>query len=223
MNCEQFAEILQDLARNEWLDPATLKDAFEHADTCAACDHRFQEAEALTAELHSLATLDADREASPRIEKNLLEAFAREKAIAAPSYLRLATVAGLMSVAALALFAILFIRHAKSTPAAGPRPAPTTNATNGREEASATDTGAILPDVLTAFESEDDGTGSFVPLMQPFDRAALDGGAVVRVVVPRTELQQLGLSAGQTNGPQVLADMVVASDGTPQAIRVVGK
>jgi len=224
MNCEQFSEVLQDLARNEWLDPATLKDAFEHVDACSACDDRLQDAEALTADLRSLAAVDASREASPRVEKALLERFAEDNAIVLPqSGLRLAAVAGLLSVAALALFAVLFIRHTRQAPAEGSRPAvPAANATDGREEASDTDTGANAPDALAAFESEDAGAGSFVPLTQTFDRTALDGGAVVRVVVPRTELQQFGLSAGQTSGSQVLADMVVASDGTPQAIRLVG-
>lgn len=229
MNCEQFQDILQDLARNEWLDVAAVKDALEHADTCTACDDLLQEAETLTADLHALAALEANHQAEPQVERNVLEAFAREKSSAVrQSNLRMASVAALTCVAALALFALLLMHRgiAASAPQ-GARPStpstPATNPTNGRQEASATEPGAVQIDALSAFEDEDDAAGSFVPLTKSFDPASLDGGAVVRVEMSRTALQQFGLAPGQGNGQPVLADMVVTGDGTPQAIRLVGK
>jgi len=79
-------------------------------------------------------------------------------------------------------------------------------------------------DALSAFEDEDTTAGAFVPLTRTFDPTSLDGGAVVRVVLSPTAAQEFGLSASHTDDKQqVLADMVVTSDGTPQAIRLVGK
>lgn len=229
MNCEQFQDILQDLARNEWLDVATLKDALEHADTCTPCDDLLQEAEALTADLHALAARDAGHQAGPQIEKNVLEAFAQKRnSTPRHSNPRMASVAALTCIAALALFALLLIHRGR--PASSPqgsRPstpsAPAANPTNGHQEASTSEPGAAQTDALSAFEEEDDAAGSFVPLTKSFDRASLDGGAVVRVEMSRTALQQFGLSPGQNSDKPVLADMVVTSDGTPQAIRLVGK
>ena len=94
-----------------------------------------------------------------------------------------------------------------------PRSTPALSWTLGDVEAS---------DALSAFEAEDEGAGSFVPLTKSFDPASLDGGAVVRVEMSPNALQQFGLSSTRGNG-NVLADMVVASDGTPQAIRLVAK
>jgi hypothetical protein len=162
----------------------------------------------------------------------VLDAFSQKRnAALRKSNLRMATVAGLTCIAALALFALLLIHRGRpvSSPE-GARPstpsAPTANATNGRQEASAIEPaalGAAQTDVLSAFEDEDDAAGSFVPLTKSFDPTTLDGGAVVRVEMSRTALQQFGLSPSQNNDKPVLADMVVTSDGTPQAIRLVDK
>jgi hypothetical protein len=244
MNCEQFQDILQDLARNEWLDVPTLKDAFEHADNCGACDDLLQEAETLTGNLRSLAVLDSGRQASLDVEKSVLQAFARQKSSTLrQSNARLVTFASLTCVAALTLFALLLIHHKPVSSPQGSHPSspaiPTVKANNGVQEASLSDVGNDLGndpgaleqgasgttqgDALSAFEDEDDAAGSFVPLTGTFDPAALDGGAVVRVVLSPTALQQFGLSSTQSGNKQVLADIVVGNDGTPQAIRVVGK
>jgi hypothetical protein len=241
MNCEQFQDIYQDLARNEWLDVATIKDALEHADTCATCDDLLQEAEALSASLRSLSSFDASRQAAPQIENNVLDAFSAKKSSAfRQSNLRLMTVASLTCIAAAALFVLLLMHHKATSGPVESRPSsPTANSNNGRQEASLGESGTLLndsgtpevaqSDALSAFESEDEGAGSFVPLTKSFDPASLDGGAVVRVEMSPSALQQFGLSSNrgglssaQGNG-NVLADMVVASDGTPQAIRLVAK
>jgi hypothetical protein len=232
MNCEQFQSVVQDLARNEWLDVATTKDALEHADACSACDELLQEAEALTAGLHALAALDSSEQASGQVERKVLDAFSRKKSAALRrSNLRIATVAALSCAAALALFALLLLHRGRPWSAPqGARPAapsaPTANATNGRQQAFVVESGGLgtaPSDALSAFEEEDDAAGAFVPLTKSFDPASLDGGAVVRVEMSRTALQQFGLSPSQNNNQPVLADMVVTGDGRPQAIRLVGK
>ena len=63
---------------------------------------------------------------------------------------------------------------------------------------------------------------AYVPLPYAYDPAGLEGGAVVRVVLPRAALASYGLPIeGMGVSDQVTADMVVSQDGTPQAIRLV--
>ena len=221
MNCLQFRQLVQDLARNEGLDVTTLNAALEHADSCSACDSLLEEAEALTADLHALAALDSSRQASARVEAAVQSAFAQHKSSALrAASVRLAAIAALTSIAALALFAVFLMRRPK------PAPVPSANSRVGREEAALSVSGSLpgdFPsDALAPFE-EGSAAGSFVPLTETFDRTSLEGSAVVRVVVSRDSLQNFGLAAGRRTEGQVLADMVVAGDGTPQAIRLVGR
>jgi hypothetical protein len=63
---------------------------------------------------------------------------------------------------------------------------------------------------------------SFVRLPYADDSAALDGGAIVRVVLPRAALASFGLPVAETGDSQrILADLIVSADGTPEAIRLL--
>jgi len=54
------------------------------------------------------------------------------------------------------------------------------------------------------------------------DPAALEGGAIVRVTLPRSALRSFGLPVTESDGTErVFADLLVSEDGTPQAIRLV--
>jgi len=56
------------------------------------------------------------------------------------------------------------------------------------------------------------------------DSIALDGGAIVRVELPRATLASFGLPVAEFGDAQrILADLVVSADGTPQAIRLVSQ
>jgi hypothetical protein len=62
----------------------------------------------------------------------------------------------------------------------------------------------------------------FVPLAAGASTAPLDGGQVVRVEAPRAALASLGLPVdARRAGEKVKADLLLAHDGTPQAIRFV--
>ena len=65
---------------------------------------------------------------------------------------------------------------------------------------------------------------AYVPLPYAYDPSDLEGGAVVRVVLPRAALISYGLPVEAMGvSDQVTADMVVSEDGTPQAIRLVAQ
>jgi hypothetical protein len=218
MNCFQFRDVMQDLARNEGLDVATLNAALAHADTCGPCDDLLRETEALSADLRALADADFSRQPPARLEAEVLSAYALHKSsMLHAANLRLAAVAALASIAALTLFAIFLVRHPH------PAPAPSASSHNGREEAALSVPGDTQSDALFTFEEEGGATGAFVPLTRTFDRTSLEGSAVLRVALSPASLREFGLSPDNAGGQQILADMIVASDGTPEAIRLVGK
>jgi hypothetical protein len=69
---------------------------------------------------------------------------------------------------------------------------------------------------------EDEYATEFVPVPYADDPAALEGGAIVRVTLPRSALPSFGLPITESDGTDtVFADLVVSEDGTPQAIRLV--
>jgi len=64
----------------------------------------------------------------------------------------------------------------------------------------------------------------FIPVPYADDPAALEGGAIVRVTLPRSALASFGLPIAESDGAdRVSADLVVSQDGTPQAIRLVSQ
>jgi hypothetical protein len=219
MNCGQFHNLVHDLARNEPLDGDTIEAALNHAETCRACDTLMEEAESLHRGLHSLAAQHALEQAPARIEGALLEALGRQfrqsfgqRGAAARHAARqrkfwLASVAG---VAAAAILMVSLAYH-RGTPQPG-------SVTQPQVEAATDPAYEIEADVPTEASVAD----SFVSLSPAFDSSSLDDDAVVRVALSDTALESFGVPASEIGHGEVVADLVVASDGTPQAIRVVG-
>jgi len=232
MNCEQFKELVHDVARDEGLGVVTLNEALEHADSCEECDALLAEAEALTANLRAVADRCANEQAPARVEAALLRAF-REKQAPAPGPQRywLWVLTGLGGVAAAALLMIVLMQHANqvmSVATLAKTPA-ISAALPGGEAAASEQTDASLSAGLPAdltdgwpVTFEDDTAGaSFVPLTETFDPTALDVNSVVRVSMSRLALESLGVYLDAQSNEPVVADLVVSNDGTPQAIRVV--
>jgi hypothetical protein len=220
MNCEQFRDLLPDLARDvtaggrdELLDAGPVKEALEHADACRACDELLEEAESVTSALRVMATADSERRAPARVEKNLLRVLEVRRSLAMhSSYQRRFMLAGAAGAAAVALLGISLVWRA-GTPAVVPMaPSLSSSATPADQSA-----------WLSGFGDEEKTTNSFVPLSQTFDPASVDDDTVVRVVLSRAALDKFGLHMESGGSDQVVADLIVTNDGTPQAIRVVGQ
>lgn len=79
MNCQNFENIVDELARGRLMDVRTREAAHAHRDSCHACGARLAEEQSLRAGLRSLAAGMAGAEAPPRVEAKLLAAF-REQA-----------------------------------------------------------------------------------------------------------------------------------------------
>jgi hypothetical protein len=218
MNCTQFRDLLQDLARDA-SDGVPVADALAHAESCCACDALLREAEHLTAGLRSLAAQHQFAAAPPRIEAALLHAFRQQPAPA----LRLRRLGGWLAVstvslAAAALFAILLTGYRPGTSPESPKaPASVPRETNRPSVAPRT----TWADYALEGETEEQAAAAYIPLSADFDPAWLEGGVIVRVVLSRPALESLGVPVVTGTDGRMLADMVVSYDGTPEAIRLV--
>ncbi len=227
MNCYTFEQTLHDLDRPGTAGSTLREAALAHAETCSSCALLLIEAEALDFNLHSLALHDANRQAPRRVEAALLREFRNRQS--APRTRAVQWYAGVIGVAAMALLALGLTRfHIKSVPvqphgtasvAANRAPSgtlatqPTTNP--GAKSASSNQANTV------ELASAEQGT-DFFPLPYADDSASLEGGAVIRVAMPRSTLVSWGLPVSSVAGTDAIpAELVVSADGTPQAIRLL--
>ena len=75
MNCQEFENIIIDLARHQMMDAALREKGLAHSKTCARCARRLADEQALTAGLRALAASSEQQSAPPRIEAALRAAF----------------------------------------------------------------------------------------------------------------------------------------------------
>ncbi len=75
MNCREFEDIVNDLARAKMIDAASRASATAHAENCGRCASRLADERALSAGLKSLAVSDEGKAAPASVEAALLEAF----------------------------------------------------------------------------------------------------------------------------------------------------
>ena len=75
MNCQEFENRVETLARGALADARTLVEAAAHEETCADCAARLADERALSTGLRALASGMRGAEAPPRVEAALLAAF----------------------------------------------------------------------------------------------------------------------------------------------------
>jgi len=218
MSCEQFRELARDLLVGEDMNLAVIEEAFAHAESCGACDAFMSDQESLTVSLRMLAARTAAEQAPPRVEQALLAALATRRAEAErarrPKILVFA--AALLGVAAVLVLTLTWHRKA-----AAPIVAPAVPPAAAADASSPYEVDALTDDDLVA--DADTVAASFTPLSSTFDPTSLDGEMIVRVVLSPDALESLGVPVSEDGDGQVVADLVVASDGVPQAIRVVNQ
>ena len=230
MDCTQFKEIYHELDRPGTSGYRFRERALSHAEACPRCGALLTEGEALDFALRNLAERSARWEASPRIEANLLREL--QQARLAGSRRRVRKQFAILGAAAAVLLALGIGVHqritsgARSTSleAANGSPAAAT-AKNEAAFSSATageSTSAASASATQADENE--YAEEFVPVPYADDPAASEGGAIVRVTLPRSALASFGLPITESEGTdRVSADLIVSQDGTPQAIRLVSQ
>jgi hypothetical protein len=218
MDCAEFEEIYHDLDRSGTSGFRFRERALAHAESCAGCGRLLTDGEALDFALRSLAQHTAGREAPRRVEAALLREFQVWKL--AGSRRRIHWQLAALGTAAAVLLALgLGVRHRIATqPTAGTQQAGSV-ATVGGADASGMAAGY---EQAASELDEDEYTREFVPVPYADDPAALEGGAIVRVILPRSALPSFGLPVIEGDGTdRVFADLLVSEDGTPQAIRLV--
>ena len=213
MNCVEFETILHDLDRAGTSGADHREEALAHAESCSRCGRLLIESESLDFGLQTLALRDAERQAPPQLEAALLQEFRRSRAGAKRRIAEWQI--AVIGVAAVALLALGLARVRIGMRPNGPAVANGNSANAGEQYALRTDP------QLASLAGPEDGT-AFVTLPSADDSVSLEGGAVVRVMMPRSALASLGLPvSGLASTEQIPAELVVSEDGTPQAIRLI--
>jgi hypothetical protein len=249
MNCSEFDEVVHELDRPGGANLASgeradseLDGALAHAESCSRCAKLLTEVEGLNFALRAIANRDADERAPARLEATLIQAFrsradSRQSAVAGKwmiaarlgAYRWYAAAAGAVAVLLLALG---LIRGWWGTMPTEPVGNTTAVTETGETSASAkTPLQAAKPAVTSTSQQANasqapaaEDTAAFYALPYADAAASLDGGAVIRVSVPRSALVAWGLPVSGMGGTgPVPADLVVSADGTPQAIRLVAE
>lgn len=246
MDCAQFQEVLHELDRPGTEGATLCERALAHAELCSDCAALLTEVESLDFALRQAAAESEELQAPPRLETLLLQEFRRERSATASRGVRWQLAAfGIAAAVLLALGLSLHRQHLVmpggngasgvnsvqtsaqgSTPASDnsaatktPTTAPDSNTQAGANHGQAA--GSLAKATLT---DDSEYATAYMPLPYAYDPSELEGGAVVRVVLPRAALVSYGLPVeGMGVANHVTADMVVSQDGTPQAIRLVAQ
>jgi hypothetical protein len=238
MDCAQFAEVLHELDRPGTPGAVLRETALAHAEMCSRCGTLVTEAESLDFALGQIAQETSELHAPASIETALLQEFREVKSVASrrrPPW-QLAALGA--AAAVLLVIGLSFYRPQTVTPGKAPSviassaPAPSIRGARESQRSTSRATASVPSRdnrTKTAVEKEqtsgsdaDEYATAYVPLPYAYDPSGLEGGAIVRVVLPRAALVSYGLPIeGMGVSDQVTADMVVSQDGTPQAIRLV--
>jgi hypothetical protein len=229
MNCVQFGELLPDLDRPGTRGSEQCEEALAHAEICSRCAALMMEAESLNFGLRKLAETTVGAEAPPRVEQALLAEFRRAKsARVGRNWQRDLAV---LAIAALVLLAVglgIYRHQIRTGGGVANSPVALNGSAASPELATAAtgeqNPGTAQPSNAVSDSSDNEYATAFVPLPYADDPSETQGGAVVRVNLPRASLVSMGVPvAGLNPGGHVIADLMLSEDGTPQAIRLVSQ
>jgi len=238
MDCAQFQEVLHELDRPGTEGATLCERALAHAESCSDCATLLIEVESLDFSLRQVAAESAELQAPARVESLLLQEFRREKSATDSRGVRWQVAA--LGIAAAVLLTLGLSLHRQHLVAPRGVNFSQTSAQNaGQTSAQAPDNPAATKTPVAATNSSSQAAGdsasgaasddseyatAYMPLPGAYDPSELEGGAVVRVVLPRAALVSYGLPVeGMGVADHVTADMVVSQDGTPQAIRLLAQ
>lgn len=238
MTCTEFSEVVHELLRPEQPASESVRRGLEHALLCDDCAGVLAEQRDLNDQLDDLADADRDMAAPAHLELNLLAALREQqpapRAAALPIW-RWVTALGLATAAV--LIGAILLSHRPMDGPAGPAAQPATPRTSSpsmpleasRVKASAPDSVSGTTDqtavATTAAASAAQTSEQFYRMPYASADESTDGDSVLRVELPASELASMGLEssadASSDDGTQMVsADVVVAEDGTLEAIRL---
>lgn len=225
MNCEEFANIVHELAREdarEVLGDAGAVMARFHAETCETCAARLAAARSLALALGEAAE-DSGRWGVPAaVGESLASAFREhhrslERARFRTRRLRLRWAEWMALAAAAAALVILGAWNFSRGHGIGQKANAQVIALNPSGSGANAPEQTNEPVEMAAADDSD-----FVPVPFGESFSADDPGLVVRVSLTRSALGSLGYPVDEMNGGDVVqADLLVGEDGLPRAVRLV--
>ncbi|MGB6431158.1 MAG: hypothetical protein WBF06_11265 [Candidatus Acidiferrales bacterium] len=241
MNCTEFSDVVHELLRPEQPANESVRRGLEHALLCDDCAAVLAEERDLNDQLDDLADADRDVAAPAHLERNLLAALRAEhpaQPVVSPIW---RWVAALGLATAAVLVGAVLLSHRPTDGPAGPAAQPATPRGGSssmpleaaRVKASAINASSDATDQAavdaTSSASAAQRTDQFYRIPYAIDGDSADGASVMRVELPASALQSLGIAtstdadadAADDDGSQMVsADVVVAEDGTLEAIRL---
>lgn len=197
MSCSEFWEGMPELDENAGLS--------EHAQHCPSCAAMLGEQHALRAGLKRLAAETVRRQAPPRVESNLLEAFRRQGGLEPKTADRRQLVVWLTwaSAAAIVLAAALYLILGRQAARPGSQP----NVQMAMQQAAGD---------AAALDAE------FIPTPYADDAAVPEDADWIRVELPRSTLLALGLQVPiADDADKVQAVVALNGDGVVQGVRLL--
>ena len=211
MTCDEFEGIGLDAERDSSLTDAQRAAAIEHTASCSGCAALRNSWEAARLELHSLGQMTGTADAPARLEMRLRQRFRAQ--YHAPRTRRTARVAAwALAAAAVLVGAVSWIKWRDND---GADVTHRTSAPVSDQSLSGQSTSADSPTLVADNEL---GDFTLLPGVLPADT---DGGAILRVRLQRGTLGALGLPVNEDRaGEWIQVDLLVGSDGLPQAVRL---
>jgi hypothetical protein len=209
MNCQEFWDHLPQ--RGHDITEAQAA----HLKECATCAAQWAPHRALAAGLHSMGEEWRQTEAPSRVETGLMAAFRSQAGYRVQRPFARSwwtpVVAWASVAAATVALAVVLVR--------GYRPAPASPGTVAAPHRT------VLPVLQMAAVEDDDASAlgeGFVRLPNAPRIEPNEDYNVVRVEVPGSAMIEAGISLGEDRAAEtVLADVALAADGTPRAVRLV--
>ena len=251
MSCSDFETIIIEIARDRLMDAAPRERGLEHVRRCTPCATLLVEERALSRDLRALSARCSAEEIPERIETALLAAFRHRAAAPAVAPRRRRWARAVAALALLTFGISLAGWIASSTKREAPDPGsngaqaaptyvPATPEKSGQTppqivESRKPDRRILGPAPrqhqkrLASANRRSSGADAarefvtpFFPVMQGGELIPLDGGQLVRVRMPRSNLIPLGIPIDQGRASETIkADVLLSNDGLARAIRLV--
>jgi len=216
MSCEQAASLILDLDRQEAISANERAAAITHLSGCSRCAALQESWEAARGELRILSVKTRDVQAPPRVKMRLLQEFRLRHR---RTLVRRASLVGAWTLAAAAaLVAGLALWSALHTH----RPVDDKQDLSAKAAAAPAPAGLQTPESaeLSAATSGADDSSDFTPLPGTLS-GDTDEAAILRVRMQRGSLGALGFPVNeQRAGEWIQVDLLVGTDGSPQAVRL---
>ena len=248
MNCQKFADVVADLARDQMMDTYVRSTALSHVEQCVKCNQRLSDERALMRGLQALSVQMSSMTASDHGETRLREAMRQERA-SVPRHPRRVSWLAVAAAILVILGAIVALnwqsqsrgrKEVAEQPSAIPERAPAKNDQPDKPQPVAANNESPKaakplkprsrstparqtrrPTEVVANHAQEIAT-DFIPLGNINSAALQDGGYIVRVELPRSALVKFGLPVNMDRlSENVKADVWLGVDGLAHAIRFV--